>query len=164
MQPDLNEFKSILDELHKYKSIIAYATNTIRIIFLTNEDERVYFFHIDPPWRISLNNSLIQTSYNYPYHDDYSEQDSETENRDFRAWCSATEFMKNEKIKSIYVNEHYDLTIAWENGAALNTFSNDLHDPSFFFYDKIINTVYEFSYKNCTKSNLKPRDKGKEKC
>ncbi len=155
MKSEFDDFKAIIARLKTYKSILTYATNSISLSFLSDEEEKLYFFHIDPPWRIVFNGELIQTSFNYPYHDDYSDDEREKEDRDFRKWCSLTEFMRYEKVDSVCINEHYDLTVTWKNGAFLDVFQNDTEDPSYYFYDKVRNEVYDLGYRKCVRSPLK---------
>jgi hypothetical protein len=154
IQFSLSDFNAFVNGINYHKSQIAYMTNTIRILFLSESDTKLFFFHIDPPWRIVYRDGILQNSYNYPYHEDYQD-DQQKEEDDFHEWCRITEFMKTEIIKIITVNDTADLIIEWNNGAILNAFINDVESPSYFFYDKLNFKVYEFSYGKCVQDDLK---------
>jgi hypothetical protein len=137
---------------------ICYATNTIKILFMSETNQIKYFFNIDPPWRIILNGKLIQTSYNYPHHNKYVQDKITSESEAFYEWCSITEFMKADNIQNITVHDNADLTIEWENGAILDAFINDNEGASYYFYDKINYKVYEFEYGKCTVDDLERQE------
>jgi hypothetical protein len=142
----VEDFNNLIKTIEYSKSIICYATNTVMIDFKDKNNEQIYSFWIHPAWRIVLENRIIINSYNYPYHENYTEEEQEKENRDFYEWCSKTDFMKYEKIKNIQVLDSCDLLIEWENGAILNKFINDIEDANYIFYDHLKNKIYYFYY------------------
>ena len=154
IQFGIKEFNNYVNQLTYSKTHICYATNTIRIQFFSATDEKLFFFHIDPPWRIVHNREIIQSSYSYPYHSDYPD-DQGREDEDFHAWCDKADFMREERIRSIILHESADLTIEWENNAILQAFINNIENPSYRFYDKVENKVYEFTYGRCTQDELR---------
>jgi hypothetical protein len=155
IQFKISEFNKLINSLENLKNRICYATNSLQIHYLPDLDDKKYFFHIDPPWRIVFNNKIIQNSYNYPYHSNYSDDQRKQEEEDFHTWCKLTEFMKNEKIKIVTAHENADLTIEWENHAVLNAFIDDDEGASYYFYDKVNYKVYEFEYSKCIQDDLK---------
>ena len=96
-------------------------------------------------------------SYNYPYHNNYSENQKEQEENDFYEWCNKINFMRNEKV--IILLDNCDLIIEWENGALLNNFVNDTEGASSYFYDKINDKVYDFMYKKILQDDFVSKNK-----
>jgi hypothetical protein len=68
--------------------------------------------------------------------------------------------MRDEPIRRITIEDNADLTVEWKNGAILNAFVSDIEDPSYYFYDKVNNKVYEFMYGACMQDDLKRRPQG----
>jgi hypothetical protein len=154
----INWFNNFIQNIEYYEPYISYATNTIRIGFTNKYGDKLYFFHIDPAWRIVLNNEILINSYNYQKNENYTEEENNKEEKKFNNWCSKTEFMKNEKINKIFVLETADLIIEWKNGATLNKFVNDIKSPDYYFYDKVNYKVYDFMYKKIIQDDLKNKN------
>ncbi len=151
----IEDFNNYIRTIKYHHSLISFATNSIRIIFLSEKNKKLYFFHIDPPWRIIYKNKILINSDNYPFHSNYGNDQREEECQDFQEWCQKIEFMKNEGIKNIILNPNSDMNLEWNNGAILNVFTNDIEMPTIFFYDKVAVKVYEFKYGECTQDDLK---------
>ena len=142
------EFNDYIRNINYDVPLISYATNTIMIDFKNSDGGHIYSFWIDPAWRIVFNDRILINSFNYPYHENYTEQEQEQEDVDFNNWCSKTDFMKYVEIKNIQVLKSCDLIIEWKNGAELNKFMNDIDDVEYVFYDHIKGKRYYFRYGN----------------
>jgi hypothetical protein len=156
---EVNEFNKFLRNMKYAKSFLSYSTNTADIILTDENEKRLYSFAIDPSWRIVLKNKMIINSRNYPYHENYNDEEQEKEKNDFYEWCNKTLFMQCKKIVEINVLETGDLNIIWENGAILNKFVNDSEEADYYFFDKINNKVYDVMYGKIIQNDLKPYKK-----
>jgi hypothetical protein len=148
----INDFNKFIQNIIYSQSYITYDANTIRIEFTNENNKRIYYFVIDPSWRIILNNQIIASSSNYPFHEKCTRNEQED-------WWSKTTFMKYEKIKKIYLLENCDLIIEWDNGAILNNFVDEIDYPSYFFYDNINEKAYDFFYKRIMQDDWKSKNK-----
>jgi hypothetical protein len=67
--------------------------------------------------------------------------------------------MRNKNIKNITLLDNCDLIIEWENNALLNKFVNDIEYPSYYFYDKVSDKVYDFMYKKIFQDDFVSKNK-----
>ena len=126
-----------------------YVTNTIYIQFFDEQDVKTGYFVINPPWRIIFKEEMIQNSYNYPFHENYTESEKTKEEEDFNAWCTITNFMRYDKVKEIVISETSDLTIEWECGSRLNAFIMDRERYDYSFCHISGKKVYRFKFGEC---------------
>ena len=159
----IKDFIDLIKKMKYHRTEISFVTNSIRIDFYSENNEHLYFFWIDPPWRITLNDKIIMNSYNYPYHSNYSENQKEQEENDFYEWCNKINVMKNEKVQNIILLDNCDLIIEWENGASLNNFVNDTEAANYWFYDKMNGKAYDFMYKKILQDDFVSKNKKAEK-
>jgi hypothetical protein len=151
---EVDDFNRFLQNIKYSKSFLSYAVNTVNIIFTNENGKRLYSFAIDPSWRITLNNKMIINSRNYPYHENYTEEEREKEKNDFYEWCAKTDFMTQEKIIKIEVLKTGDLNIRWKNEAILNKFVNNIENADYYFFDKINNKAYDIIYGKIIQNEL----------
>lgn len=65
---------------------LTLATNSVKIQFFEPATHKnVGYLWIDPAWRIIKNNRHVLNSYNYPYHQNYSEDEKTKEKEDLLA-------------------------------------------------------------------------------
>lgn len=137
---DFKNLEFFVNSLKGYDNGLFCATNSININWKKDNQKSDYFFWIDPPWRIICNNKIIQNSYNYPYHQNYNEEDiydQEQEKKDFNKWCEQSDILREKKVLKIEINAIGDLKIIWEDGYELDAFVNDSEDISYYFYDYV---------------------------
>lgn len=96
----IEDFNFFIKNIKYYESRISYDTNSIKIEYYSENNKRIYFFHIDPPWRIILDDKLIASSWKYPQSKNYNNDDME---KNERKWFSKTDFIKYEKIKNVHI-------------------------------------------------------------
>jgi hypothetical protein len=135
--------------------VVVIFGRSLRIEFVNENEKCIYFFVIDPPWRIVLDNKIIASSSNYPYNENDEKKQQQKEIK----WFSKTNFMKYEKIKEIKLQENCDLIIEWENDAILNSFITDSEYPSCYFYDRINDKAYDFFYGKIIRDDYKSKYK-----
>ena len=121
-----------------------FATNSASIgWYKSNNKKADYFFWIDPPWRIVNENKIILNSYNYPYHENYTEDEKAKEKDDFKEWVSKADFLSLEKVSKVVFSDIGDLKIIWNNKCQMDTFVNDVEECSYHFYDYVSWIDYE---------------------
>jgi hypothetical protein len=148
----INDFNKFIQNVKYNQSYITYDANIIRIEFIDGNDKRIYFFVINPPWRIISNNKIVANSNDYPFHEKHTRNEQEN-------WWSKTNFIKHEKIAKIYLLANCDLIIEWNNGAMLNKFVDEIEYPSYFFYDNVDEKTYDFYYKKIIQDDWKSKNK-----
>ena len=155
---DFSELSKFINSLEGYDNRFSCCLNSITISFYKKDTQADYYFWVDPPWRIRKGTQIIQNSYNfYPFHENYT--DEELEGKDFRAWASRTESLRDMKIELVEFSECGDLHVKWEDDYSFDCFVNDMEEPSYYFYDYVNLKAYEISPGKVTVSPLKKRRK-----
>ena len=81
---DIRDFNIFVKNIKYHSTQFVFAANSVKIFFCSEDDSDLYSFWIDPPWRIVLNNKIITNSFNnYPFHENYDEDQEEQESRDW---------------------------------------------------------------------------------
>ena len=83
------QLEKLINSISGYDNRLQFITNSTTVGWYRGNNAKAdYYFWIDPPWRIIKSNSIIINSYNYPYHENYTDDESEKEAQDFHEWAS----------------------------------------------------------------------------
>ncbi|RYZ50507.1 MAG: hypothetical protein EOP07_22855 [Proteobacteria bacterium] len=143
-----SELEKILKETAiKYKVFMTLATNSLKIGFYKDDPKKAdSYLWIDPAWRITKNNVNVLNSFNYPYHENYEDEDREKEKQDFLKWAnSADDLQKNLKLTDLQISSKGDLSIQFQEHYDLDVFVNDVVEYGWYFRDIVEDLIYEVS-------------------
>ena len=138
---------------------IHYDINAIKIRLHQNQSENRYiYFYIYHPWRISLNQKILNSSGDCPYKEDNeSQKDHEIK---FILYCKKTKLLERFPIKKIAIDSiSNDLSIVWENGAILESSSLSSENWSYHIYDYINGVMYDVYYNRIEKDTFDVSDR-----